>query len=42
MPAVAVFGQQVAGAFTASTLILVHVNFSQFAGASSSATASAS
>jgi hypothetical protein len=42
MPAVAAFGQQVAGAFTASGLILVHVNSSQFAGASSNATASAS
>jgi len=41
-PAVAAFGQQVAGAFTASGLILVHVNFSQFADASSNATASAS
>jgi sulfonate transport system substrate-binding protein len=41
-PAVAAFGQQVAGPFTASGLILVHVNFSQFADASSNATASAS
>ncbi len=41
-PAVAAFGPQVAGAFTASGLILVHVNFSQFADASSNATASAS
>jgi hypothetical protein len=35
-------GQQVADAFTASGLIPVHVNFSQFAGTSSGATASAS
>jgi sulfonate transport system substrate-binding protein len=41
-PAVAAFGQQVAGAYTASGLILVHVNFSQFADALSNATASAS
>lgn len=41
-PAVAAFGQQVAGAFTASGPILVHVNFGQFAGTSSNATASAS
>jgi hypothetical protein len=34
--------RQVADAFTASGLTLVHVNFSQFAGASSNATASAS
>lgn len=40
-PAVAAFGQQVAGAFTASGLSLVHVNFSQFADVSSNATASA-
>ena len=41
-PAVAAYGQQAAGAFTASGLILARVNFSQLAGASSNATASAS
>jgi hypothetical protein len=40
--AVAAFGRQVADAFTASGLILVYVNFSQFADASSNVTASAS